>query len=366
MYRLSALFISLLAVAPYVSAHGFLGQVSVDGTPYRGNLPGKNQGSSPIRMVADISPVKGTTNPDLTCGLSAQAAALTVPANPGSNITFQWEGGQDGGQDWPHNVGPIMTYMASCGSTDCSSFNASGAKWFKVAQSGQKPDGSTWYQADIMQGDSYTVTLDQNLSPGGYLIRNEIISLQLASSMGGVEFYPACAQLNVGGNGNGQPNGTVSFPGAYGASDPGIYTPDVYNPGFVYQFPGPALSNLQAVSWSTTPAVAIDANFASGVAAPSAAPSTAAAQPSAAPASSAAPAPSSAAPAPSSAAAAPSSAAAAPSSSAAAPASSAASSTASAPGATGSCRVRSKRANANATNADRRRHFSRVNRRMTH
>ncbi|EMD41283.1 glycoside hydrolase family 61 protein [Gelatoporia subvermispora B] len=351
MNRLSALFISFLAVAPYVSAHGFLGQISVDGTPYRGNLPGKNQGSSPIRMVSDISPVKGTGNPDITCGLSAQPAALTVPANPGSNITFQWEGGQDGGSDWPHNVGPLMTYMASCGSTDCSNFNASGAKWFKVAQSGQKPGGSTWYQADIMQGDSYSVTLDQNLAPGGYLIRNEIISLQLATSQGGAEFYPACAQLNIGGSGNGQPQSTVSFPGAYSDTDPGIFTPNVYNPGFVYQFPGPALSNLQAVSFDTTPAVSIDANFASGVAAPSAAPSTAAAQ-SSAPAA----APSSAAPAP-----APTSSAAAAPASSAAPVSG--SSTASASSAKGSCRVRAK---ANATNPDRRRHFSRATRRTSH
>ena len=31
----------------------------------------------------------------------------------------------------------------------------------------------------------------------------------------------------IGGNGNGTPNPTVSFPGAYSDTDPGIYDPDV-------------------------------------------------------------------------------------------------------------------------------------------
>lgn len=42
----------------------------------------------------DIGPVKGASNPDLNCGLSAQLAEMVVPANPGSNVTFQWSGSQ--------------------------------------------------------------------------------------------------------------------------------------------------------------------------------------------------------------------------------------------------------------------------------
>lgn len=45
--------------------------------------------------------------------------------------------------------------------------------------------------------------------------------------MGGAEFYPACIQVNIGGNGNGAPQSTVSFPGAYKDDDPGIYDPNV-------------------------------------------------------------------------------------------------------------------------------------------
>lgn len=92
------------------------------------------------------------------------------------------------------------------------------------------------------------MNLPNNILPGDYLIRHEvpyrtislslrlltknpqIIALQIAVSMGGAEFYPSCTQVRVGGNGNGAPNATVSFPGAYTDSDPGIYTPDVRTP----------------------------------------------------------------------------------------------------------------------------------------
>lgn len=95
-----------------------------------------------------------------------------------------------------------------------------------------------------MQGKPFELTLPENLAPGGYLLRHEIIALQLATSAGGAEFYPSCTQLLIGGSGNGTPASTVSFPGAYSDTDPGILDPDVYNPGSKYTFPGPPVSNL--------------------------------------------------------------------------------------------------------------------------
>ena len=51
------------------------------------------RGPSPIRLVSDIGPVKGATNPDIICGLSAQNAEMVVNANPGSVFSVQWSGG---------------------------------------------------------------------------------------------------------------------------------------------------------------------------------------------------------------------------------------------------------------------------------
>lgn len=269
-----------LSILPSVSAHGYVSQVIIDGQAYAGNVPNNYKGPSPVRLVDDIGPVKGSSNPDLNCGLSAQLAAMVVPANPGSNVTFQWSGGQGG--LWPHEVGPLMTYMAACEGTTCDKYNSSSAKWFKIDQIGQIPggDGTTWYQQDIMQGDSVTVSIPQDISPGDYLIRHEIIALHLATSVGGAEFYPSCTQVRVGGSGTGQPQSTVLFPGAYSDTDPGIYAPDIYNPGFNYTFPGGPVSNLASTVGVITPALGAAPPFPSSASvsgAPPSAPSSSAA-----------------------------------------------------------------------------------------
>ena len=97
-----------------------------------------------------MSPVKGASNPDIMCGLSAQKAQLVAPANPGSLLSIQWNGGSGGSTEaWPHQVGPLLTYMASCGSTPCDQFDPTGASWFKINQAGLEDDGKTWYQGGI-------------------------------------------------------------------------------------------------------------------------------------------------------------------------------------------------------------------------
>ncbi|KAH9980127.1 glycosyl hydrolase family 61-domain-containing protein, partial [Lactifluus volemus] len=230
------------AFLPLAAAHGYVTKVVIDGTPYSGNVPGAQPTDSPIRQIADISPVKGAQNLDINCGLAAQLATMVVPANPGSVVEFFWGDPNQG--NWPHNTGPIMTYMGACDSSTCDKFNGSTAKWFKVDQLGIKPDGSTWYQQDVMNKEPVFVTLPDDVSSGGYLIRHEIIALHLAVNLGGAEFYPSCTQILVGGSKTGTPNQTVSFPGAYNDNDPGIYDPTVFDRGSPYVFPGPPVSNL--------------------------------------------------------------------------------------------------------------------------
>lgn len=56
---------------------------------------------------------------------------------------------------------------------------------------------------------------------------HQIIALHRASERNGAEFYPSCVQVQVGGNGDGVPNTTVTFSNAYSDDDPGIYIPQV-------------------------------------------------------------------------------------------------------------------------------------------
>lgn len=136
-----------------------------------------------------------------------------------------------------------MSYMAQCDG-DCSSYTPStSTKWFKIDQVGLISGTTTWAQASLTTGAPANVTIPTNLASGQYLLRHEIIALQGAQSLGGAEFYPACAQLTVGGSGTGTPDTTVSFPGAYSASDPGIEV-DVYTALGNYVFPGGAVATI--------------------------------------------------------------------------------------------------------------------------
>ncbi|EDR07117.1 uncharacterized protein LACBIDRAFT_298942 [Laccaria bicolor S238N-H82] len=68
---------------------------------------------------------------------------------------------------WPHNTGPMLTYLASCGSTTCDN---------------KPPNGLR----------STNIQLPSNLAPGNYLVCHEVIAfhiaLHLATSLSGAEF----------------------------------------------------------------------------------------------------------------------------------------------------------------------------------
>ena len=136
--------------------------------------------------------------------------------------------------------------MAKC-SGSCSSYDSTNAEWFKISELGIEPNNSTWYMANIgaspcneptpsliwvictVAGMAANVTIPSTIASGNYLLRSELISLQLAMSMGGAEFYPGYIQLGIGGSGTGAPTSSeeCTLPGCYSDSDPGIYDPNV-------------------------------------------------------------------------------------------------------------------------------------------
>ncbi|KAI0310550.1 glycoside hydrolase, partial [Amylostereum chailletii] len=73
-----------------------------------------------------------------------------------------------------------------------------------------------------VDGNMVSTTIPKNLKAGNYLLRSELIALHTAGSVGGAEFYPGCVQLKVGGDATGTASPTVSIPGLYSDSDPGI------------------------------------------------------------------------------------------------------------------------------------------------
>ncbi|KAF9473887.1 glycoside hydrolase, partial [Pholiota conissans] len=236
-----------IVVATSVLAHGHVGKITIAGKVFNGNVPGVTPAPSVIRQISSPDPNHGADNVAIICGPNSTPGSDTADANPGDEVTFDWKGGDLG--LWPHNIGPMFTYMASCGNVTCDKFDISTAKWFKTQQVGRKPNATdgTWEQNDLMQGGVAITQIPSNLAPGNYLIRHEIIALHLADQGPRLaEFYPSCSQLRIGGNQTGVPpeNDLVSIPGAYQDSDPGLDDKDVFNINVAYIFPGPPVATL--------------------------------------------------------------------------------------------------------------------------
>jgi hypothetical protein len=248
--RASTLALFLLASIPHVVAHGFVYQVTINGELYMGNIPNGNPNASIVRQINNVDPVKGANNTFLNCGQDAQPASLVANANPGDLLTFDWRGGDL--SPWPHNTGPLMNYLTSCGNTTCDQYDPQDSEWFKIEEIGRQSNGS-WVQQELMNGFTVNTTLPTDITPGQYILRHEIIALHLATSLGGAEFYPACIQLNIGGNGTGVPTSDdlVTFPGGYSDNDPGIFDPNVFDTSAPYTFPGPPVAQLGVASNSS-------------------------------------------------------------------------------------------------------------------
>ncbi|KAJ1299430.1 hypothetical protein OPQ81_003796 [Rhizoctonia solani] len=245
-------FVALAAAG--VNAHGYVDKIICDGKTYNGPIPGETNPKSPIRRISTIDPYKDPKGSGITCGEKAQLASVVAPVTAGSDLKLSWVAHPN--QKWPHEMGPLITYMAKvpAGQT-ADKFDASKGDFFKVHQEGQ--EGSKWYVERLMKlGTTMSIPIPKELEDGHYIMRHEIIALHLADQKGGAEFYSSCFQLNVtGGTGTAKTTAseTVRFPGAYSASDPGIYTPKVFDSGFKYKFPGPAIATFANTGNATEP-----------------------------------------------------------------------------------------------------------------
>jgi hypothetical protein len=94
--KLSTIILAPLFTTSYVSAHGLLRWISIQGKVFEGNTAGRPTYPSAIRQVSSQDPNKGANNPALTCGPNSGPAALVANANPSDVITFDWRTASDG------------------------------------------------------------------------------------------------------------------------------------------------------------------------------------------------------------------------------------------------------------------------------
>ncbi|KAF1363575.1 hypothetical protein EJ07DRAFT_102282 [Lizonia empirigonia] len=136
----------------------------------------------------------------------------------------------------PGHLGPIMVYLAKVDSALTTT--VTGLKWFKIYEDGLDSNG-TWAVTRLYNNKGKVeFTLPKCIPNGQYLLRAEIIALHAASTYPGAQLYMECAQINVTGGGSATPT-TVSFPGAYKGTDPGIKFQLYWPVPTSYVIPGP-------------------------------------------------------------------------------------------------------------------------------
>lgn len=231
-----------MAVA--VTAHGHVTNIVVNGVYYRNFLPNTDPyNSNPPKVMGWTA---GNTDngyvapdafqsSDIICHRSATPGKAHVAVRAGDSISIQWD-------TWPESHhGPVIDYLASCDGP-CETVDKTSLKFFKIDGFGLISGSDPGYWADdalIANGLSWLVKIPEDIAPGNYVLRHEIIALHGATQANGAQAYPQCFNLEISGTGNSQPSGVYGTD-LYRATDPGILF-NLYTKFTTYPVPGPTL-----------------------------------------------------------------------------------------------------------------------------
>lgn len=138
-----------------------------------------------------------------------------------------------------------MAYLKNV--TDAKTDTGIGDGWFKISEQGFDAATAKWAVDDLVaSGGIQDIPIPACIADGQYLLRAELIALHGAGSSGGAQFYMECAQINVTGGKGAVVPATVSIPGAYSATDPGVLI-GIYYPAITsYTIPGPKVFQCAA------------------------------------------------------------------------------------------------------------------------
>jgi cellulase len=234
------------AVLPVVSGHALFQRVSVNGA---------DQGlQNGVRTASSNYPIQNVNDGSIACnsGLRSTSTVISIPAGARVGALYQHViGGAQFANDPDNPIaashkGPITVYLAKV--SNAATTGTSGLSWFKVAEEGFNTGTRKWAVDTLLSnGGWWYFNMPNCIAPGQYLMRVEILALHSASITGEAQFYPGCAQIQITGSGTFTPSSTVSFPGVYSASDPGIKV-SIYgssgqsdNGGRSYAIPGPSV-----------------------------------------------------------------------------------------------------------------------------
>lgn len=169
------------------------------------------------------NPLQDPTQTVMQCNDPGTAGALQSTVAAGSQVTAYWN-------DWEHQIGPVLVWMASCGSS-CLDYEPSGDVWFKINQTGLISgtlSSGLWGMGELVSNNnSWTVTIPETLKPGAYLLRHELLAIHTSNAP---QWYPECGQILVTGSGTATPSSEylAAIPGVWSMSDPNVDI-DIYS-----------------------------------------------------------------------------------------------------------------------------------------
>ncbi|KAH6683138.1 putative endo-beta-1,4-glucanase D [Halenospora varia] len=175
-----------------------------------------------IRIPSYDGPITDVNSNYIACNGGPNpttASPKVIDVQAGTTVKARWRHTQESTAsdviDAGHK-GPVMAYLKKV--SNAATDPGYGSGWFKISEAGfTNPSGQ-------------------------YLLRAELIALHGARTSGGAQFYMECAQINITGGTGSKTPATVSLPGAYRATDPGIML-DIYQGLKSYTIPGMLMGN---------------------------------------------------------------------------------------------------------------------------
>ncbi|KAK0629035.1 glycosyl hydrolase family 61-domain-containing protein, partial [Bombardia bombarda] len=260
-------FLSAIAGAASVAAHGHVKNIVVNGLSYQGfdiNTFPYMQNPPVVAGWTASNTDNGFVGPesfaaaDIICHRDSANAKGHAIVKAGDKVLIQWD-------TWPEShKGPVIDYLANCGAAGCETVDRTSLNFFKIDEvgliDGSAAPGKWGSDQLIANNNAWLVEIPPTLAAGFYVLRHEVIALHSAGQTNGAQNYPQCFNLQVAGGGSLAPAG-VKGQALYKAADPGILV-NIYQTLTSYAIPGPALISgavkiAQASSAITASATAI-------------------------------------------------------------------------------------------------------------
>ncbi|SPO04776.1 related to endoglucanase IV precursor [Cephalotrichum gorgonifer] len=230
---------TVLLAAASVAAHGeVVGVYAPDGTFYKGFDIWDSSNPDSVGWATSVTDdgfvgKESYDNFDIACHRDSSPGAISVSVAAGEVLTLEWS-------TWPKSHhGPVLDYLAPCGTAGCSTAQKEKLEWFKISEVGIVTPGvgdSGVWGADLLIANSFKwqVQIPEGLAAGEYVLRHEIISLH---ELGAPQHYPQCVNVKVTSDGG------DSVPSGILATE--LYAEyvdfNIYQPFETYPIPGPAM-----------------------------------------------------------------------------------------------------------------------------